>query len=166
MGETRKYLPQTILQAQTEDDTARCHFDGDYLFHLSTVLHSRVARRNRAQGIGQRCTGAVGSAKGLEANFKVCAAFVFVALRSSSANEIINEGNFHCVLVSFRGIRLRDFDLYNPLVKNTFFCLKSGKAIPFIRLNDNYCDCEEDGSDETETNACINGVFYCTFQMR
>lgn len=39
-------------------------------------------------------------------------------------------------------------------------------GIPFERLNDNYCDCIEDGSDEPETNACANGVFYCTFQKR
>lgn len=66
----------------------------------------------------------------------------------------------------YRGIRLRDYDLYNPLVRNIFFCINTGKAIPIERLNDDYCDCEEDGSDEPETNACANGKFYCTYQKR
>lgn len=69
-------------------------------------------------------------------------------------------------LFYIRGIRLKDYDAYNPVVRNTFFCLQSKKGIPFERLNDDYCDCIEDGSDEPETNACANGVFYCTFQKR
>lgn len=60
------------------------------------------------------------------------------------------------------GIRLKDYDLYNPVLRNIFFCLQSGKGIQWERLNDDYCDCEEDGSDEPETNACANGVFYCS----
>lgn len=70
------------------------------------------------------------------------------------------------MILLFRGIRLYDYDRYNPLVRDLFFCLQSGKAIPIERLNDDYCDCVEDGSDEPETNACMNGVFYCTFQKR
>lgn len=64
------------------------------------------------------------------------------------------------------GIRLKDYDLYNMAMRNAFFCIKSGKAISIDKLNDDYCDCEEDGSDEPETNACKNGLFYCTFQKR
>lgn len=72
---------------------------------------------------------------------------------------------FHCVCIFitwYRGIRLRDYDLYTIGQRNIFFCLQSGKAIPIERLNDDYCDCEEDGSDEPETNACTNGVFFCS----
>ncbi|XP_055313092.1 glucosidase 2 subunit beta [Sitodiplosis mosellana] len=65
-----------------------------------------------------------------------------------------------------RGIRYKDYDLYNPVVRDTFFCIQTGKAVPLERLNDDYCDCEVDGSDEPETNACPNGVFYCTYQKR
>lgn len=65
-----------------------------------------------------------------------------------------------------RGIRYKDYDLYNPVVRDTFFCLQTGQSIPMERLNDDYCDCEVDGSDEPETNACPNGVFYCTYQKR
>lgn len=45
-------------------------------------------------------------------------------------------------------------------------CIRTGKSIPRERVNDNYCDCEDDGSDEPETNACPNGVFYCAYQKR
>lgn len=69
-------------------------------------------------------------------------------------------------LLFCRGIRYKDYDLYNPLLQKLFYCIQSGKAIPIERLNDDYCDCEEDGSDEPETNACVNGVFYCTYQKR
>lgn len=43
----------------------------------------------------------------------------------------------------------------------TFKCLKSGKEIPIENVNDDYCDCPEDGSDEPRTNACGNGKFDC-----
>lgn len=46
-----------------------------------------------------------------------------------------------------------------------FVCHKSQHKIPFDRLNDDYCDCP-DGSDEPSTNACPNGIFYCSHQLR
>lgn len=47
-----------------------------------------------------------------------------------------------------------------------FMCHKSKRIIPFDRVNDDYCDCPEDGSDEPSTNACPNGLFYCNHQLR
>ncbi len=41
-----------------------------------------------------------------------------------------------------------------------FQCLDGSKAIPFDRVNDDFCDCA-DGSDEPGTSACANGRFYC-----
>lgn len=70
------------------------------------------------------------------------------------------------LFAAIRGIRLKDFDVYNPVVRDAFICIRTGKSIPFERLNDNYCDCIEDGSDEPETNACTNGIFYCSYQTR
>lgn len=49
----------------------------------------------------------------------------------------------------------------NQESKLTFRCEKSGKIISVLKLNDNYCDCPEDGSDEPRTNACANGRFTC-----
>ena len=51
-------------------------------------------------------------------------------------------------------------------VTGRFKCRSSDKEIPFAYVNDDYCDCIEDGSDEPGTNACLNGVFYCKFQKR
>lgn len=46
-----------------------------------------------------------------------------------------------------------------------FHCLNDSVAIPYSKLNDDYCDCA-DGSDEPSTTACSNGKFYCRYQKR
>ncbi|KAM8705078.1 hypothetical protein ACLKA7_009526 [Drosophila subpalustris] len=65
-----------------------------------------------------------------------------------------------------RGTRLFDYDAYKPNYKGNFKCLDGSKEIPFDHVNDNYCDCETDGSDEPSTNACAFGRFYCKYQKR
>jgi len=48
--------------------------------------------------------------------------------------------------------------LYNPAAD--FNCFDGSGTIPFIQVNDDYCDCD-DGSDEPGTSACPEGKFYC-----
>ncbi|VEU20367.1 DEKNAAC101108 [Brettanomyces naardenensis] len=50
---------------------------------------------------------------------------------------------------------------YQPDKDGYFHCLNDSTiAIPFSKVNDDYCDCP-DGSDEPGTSACSNGRFYC-----
>nr|XP_029734154.1 uncharacterized protein LOC115254235 isoform X2 [Aedes albopictus] len=65
-----------------------------------------------------------------------------------------------------RGIRLRDIDAYSVRTTAMFRCLSGKREISWSRVNDDYCDCPEDGSDEPGTNACEKGRFYCRFQKR
>lgn len=65
-----------------------------------------------------------------------------------------------------RGIRLRDIDAYSGRTGATFRCLRGKQEVSWSRVNDDYCDCPDDGSDEPGTNACEKGRFYCRFQKR
>ncbi|XP_067619130.1 uncharacterized protein [Eurosta solidaginis] len=65
-----------------------------------------------------------------------------------------------------RGIRLFDYDSYKPNFNGNFRCLDGSHEVSFERVNDEYCDCLSDGSDEPSTNACSNGRFYCKYQKR
>ncbi|KAG8239597.1 hypothetical protein J437_LFUL017984 [Ladona fulva] len=60
-----------------------------------------------------------------------------------------------------RGIRLSHRHLYSPNSRGNFVCFTSRKEIPIYRINDDYCDCPLDGSDEPGTSACYNGIFHC-----
>jgi len=57
-----------------------------------------------------------------------------------------------------KGVRVEMATFYNPSMD--FKCLDGSNTIPFIQINDDYCDCD-DGSDEPGTSACPNGKFYC-----
>ena len=63
--------------------------------------------------------------------------------------------------VSLRGTRDQDISKYLPNTRGKFVCFMSKDEIDFFKINDNYCDCPLDGSDEPGTNACNNGVFNC-----
>ncbi|CAH0390529.1 unnamed protein product [Bemisia tabaci] len=58
-----------------------------------------------------------------------------------------------------RGVALSKASLYVP--NADFTCFDGSYTIPFVYVNDDYCDCQ-DGSDEPGTSACPNGTFYCT----
>lgn len=48
-----------------------------------------------------------------------------------------------------------------PVMEAGFTCRASGRVISQDKVNDDYCDCPEDGSDEPRTNACTNSKFRC-----
>ena len=78
-----------------------------------------------------------------------------------------------------RGVRVELASLYDP--GQEFSCFDGSNTIPFIQVNDDYCDCDvsvgglsnylilkinrfahfQDGSDEPGTSACPEGKFYC-----
>lgn len=60
-----------------------------------------------------------------------------------------------------RGASDKDFAKYIPNARGKFVCFSSNDEIDFSKINDNYCDCPADGSDEPGTSACNNGVFHC-----
>lgn len=55
-------------------------------------------------------------------------------------------------------LRFRD---HMDLDKKVFTCYSGTKTVPLSFLNDNYCDCDDDGSDEPGTSACSHGHFIC-----
>lgn len=63
--------------------------------------------------------------------------------------------------MSLRGTRDQDLSRYLPNARGKFVCFPSETEIDFTKINDDYCDCTLDGSDEPGTNACNNGTFHC-----
>ena len=59
------------------------------------------------------------------------------------------------------GVRSDKRHLYGPNSGGNFRCIESGEEIPFVEVNDDFCDCG-DLSDEPTTGACgPDSVFYC-----
>lgn len=79
-------------------------------------------------------------------------------VKSKEDKYINSNGVIHGILSS-------NMIYYRSNEDNVFKCIKSDKYIPFERINDDFCDCE-DGSDEPSTSACVNSVFYCDTQNR
>ena len=63
-----------------------------------------------------------------------------------------------------RGIHRTDTWRYRPNERGNFMCFHTREELDFSRVNDDFCDCVFDGSDEPGTNACQNGRFYCDTQ--
>ncbi|CAL8073325.1 unnamed protein product [Orchesella dallaii] len=61
------------------------------------------------------------------------------------------------------GVKPTDLHLYTDQQnrRDVFQCLTTSKKISWDKVNDDYCDCPLDGSDEPSTAACLNGKFYC-----
>ena len=74
-------------------------------------------------------------------------------------SKIMKDPHGHAI--SLRGSRDKDIIRYFPNVRGKFTCFNSKEEIDYIKVNDDYCDCPRDGSDEPGTSACSNGIFYC-----
>lgn len=85
-----------------------------------------------------------------------------VQSRPNHAQESPPHGRFSGAALP--GVALERRMLYTPDQERAFHCFQSGRTIPFSQVNDDYCDCPEDGSDEPSTNACALGSFSCAQQ--
>jgi len=66
---------------------------------------------------------------------------------------------FFTSAVKLKGISSEDL-VQLKFDSKEFTCRDESKVIPFVYVNDDYCDCQ-DGSDEPGTSACPNSFFYC-----
>jgi hypothetical protein len=78
---------------------------------------------------------------------------------SGESKVIQNEKN-----TLLKGIHTSDISIYKPNERGNFVCFHTREEIDFSRVNDDFCDCLFDGSDEPGTSACQNGRFYCDTQ--
>ncbi|CAK1578934.1 unnamed protein product [Parnassius mnemosyne] len=81
-----------------------------------------------------------------------------IHLRSED-DRFINENGL------IRGVHYLHMPFYRPNSNNEFECRTSKIRIPFERLNDDFCDCD-DSTDEPSTSACPNGTFFCQYQHK
>ncbi|KAJ9581217.1 hypothetical protein L9F63_023603 [Diploptera punctata] len=72
--------------------------------------------------------------------------------------QIVKKTDNH---LRIRGVRQIDIFKYMPNERGKFICYYTKQEIDFSKVNDDYCDCLNDGSDEPGTSACQNGKFYC-----
>ncbi|XP_053678422.1 uncharacterized protein LOC128728802 [Anopheles nili] len=115
----------------------------------------RPEQDHRTAGQEQQAGTATNGTDGSKANVWSDTRFAYVEKIGNYERKIL------------RGIRLTDLDHYSERPNALKFrCLGSRKEIPWHWVNDDYCDCPEDGSDEPSTNACAQGRFYCRFQKR
>ncbi|KAK7863853.1 hypothetical protein R5R35_003336 [Gryllus longicercus] len=93
--------------------------------------------------------GRIGSFERMFYNAHLVFSSLVVLLQVSHASEILRP----------RGVSISKASFYVP--ERDFTCMDGSATVPFIYVNDDYCDCE-DGSDEPGTPACPNGTFHCT----
>lgn len=84
-------------------------------------------------------------------------------------DELLDYGGYSKIVESgkqtpLRGIRRTDTWRYRPNERGNFMCFHTREELDFSRVNDDFCDCVFDGSDEPGTSACQNGRFYCDTQ--
>ncbi|KAK7074528.1 hypothetical protein SK128_015001 [Halocaridina rubra] len=87
----------------------------------------------------------------------------YIVLKKPSANKN-KEIDKQKEIVNVKPDILKKTDNEHNIPKEStdvFLCRKSGKAITKDKVNDDYCDCPEDGSDEPKTNACTDSKFTC-----
>ena len=91
--------------------------------------------------------------------------FILIQFTFSFISKSNNEDSENLIL---NGLNQEEYDsnqIYINKINSTHFsCDQEKKILSLDKLNDNYCDCE-DGSDENQTNACINGKFYCRYYL-
>ncbi|PSN57058.1 hypothetical protein C0J52_01717, partial [Blattella germanica] len=58
------------------------------------------------------------------------------------------------VRIRLSGVNPSDIIRYTPNERGNFVCFSTKQEINFSKVNDDYCDCLEDGSDEPGTSAC------------
>ncbi|XP_071804289.1 uncharacterized protein [Asterias amurensis] len=116
----------------------------------------RIVRRRKAWLF---CIVAIGT---------VCFLFQFLGIHFLSSNDRKIEQSWYKnnkpkahIKPAIIGVRPKEASLYSPDSDGNFWCLDLTTKIPFYKVNDEYCDCVGDGSDEPGTDACPNGRFYC-----
>ena len=74
----------------------------------------------------------------------------------SAKDESLSKGKKR-IKGAIPGIREADIGFYKPDATGRFQCRDESEWIQFSRVNDDFCDCVTDGSDEPGTDACPNG---------
>nr|XP_054750471.1 uncharacterized protein LOC129256245 [Lytechinus pictus] len=88
------------------------------------------------------------------------------ALNNNSADKLEIDGGDsikvkHEKSLTILGVRSDDLLHYVPDKDGLFHCIDGSAKVPMMAVNDEYCDCPLDGSDEPGTDACPHARFYC-----